>query len=43
VTAPSGVALPAITEDLAAATPVIVAWKGSATPFHFTPQELSGR
>ena len=26
---------------LAAATPVIVGWKGSATPFDFTPQELS--
>ena len=24
-----------------AATPVIVGWKGSATPFDFTPQELS--
>ena len=41
LSAPSGVALLAITEDLAAATPVIVGWKGSATPFDFTPQELS--
>ena len=39
LSAPSGVALLAITEDLAAATPVIVGWKGSATPFDFTPQE----
>ncbi|HEY1002538.1 MAG TPA: aminotransferase class V-fold PLP-dependent enzyme, partial [Streptosporangiaceae bacterium] len=41
LSAPSGVALLAITENLAAATPVIVGWKGSATPFDFTPQELS--
>ena len=41
LSAPSGVALLAITEDLATATPVIVGWKGSATPFDFTPQELS--
>jgi cysteine desulfurase / selenocysteine lyase len=41
LSAPSGVALLAMTEDLAAATPVIVGWKGSATPFDFTPQELS--
>ena len=41
LSAPSGVALLAVTEDLAAATPVIVGWKGSATPFDFTPQELS--
>jgi selenocysteine lyase/cysteine desulfurase len=40
LSAPSGVALLAITESLAA-TPVIVGWKGSATPFDFTPQELS--
>jgi cysteine desulfurase / selenocysteine lyase len=38
--APSGVAFLAITDSLAA-TPVIVGWKGSATPFDFTPQELS--
>src|SRR5262249_58411888 len=41
LSAPSGVALLAITGNLAAATPVIVGWKGSATPFDFTPQELS--
>ena len=41
LSAPAGVALLAVTEDLAAATPVIVGWKGSATPFDFTPQELS--
>jgi len=40
LSAPSGVALLAITENLAAATPVVVGWKGSATPFDFTPQEL---
>jgi len=41
LSAPSGVALLAIAEHLAAAIPVIVGWKGSATPFDFTPQELS--
>jgi selenocysteine lyase/cysteine desulfurase len=41
LSAPGGVALLAITEDLAAATPVIVGWKGGATPFDFTPQELT--
>jgi len=41
LSAPAGVALLAMTENLAAATPVIVGWKGSATPFDFTPQELS--
>jgi selenocysteine lyase/cysteine desulfurase len=41
LSAPSGVALLAATENLAAATPVIVGWKGSATPFDFTPQEPS--
>ena len=41
LSAPGGVALLAMTENLAAATPVIVGWKGSATPFDFTPQELS--
>src|SRR4029077_20135653 len=41
LSAPSGVALLAVTENLAAATPVIVGWKGSATPFDFTPQQLS--
>jgi selenocysteine lyase/cysteine desulfurase len=41
LSAPAGVALLAVTENLAAATPVIVGWKGSATPFDFTPQDLS--
>jgi len=41
LSAPAGVALLAVTENLAAAIPVIVGWKGSATPFDFTPQELS--
>jgi cysteine desulfurase / selenocysteine lyase len=41
LSAPSGVALLAVTENLAAATPLIVGWKGSATPFDFTPQDLS--
>jgi selenocysteine lyase/cysteine desulfurase len=41
LSAPAGVALLAITENLAAATPVVVGWKGSATPFDFTAQELS--
>jgi selenocysteine lyase/cysteine desulfurase len=41
LSAPAGVALLAMTENLAAATPVIVGWKGSATPFDFTPQDLS--
>ena len=41
LSAPPGVALLAMTEHLAAATPVIVGWKGSATPFGFTPQQLS--
>jgi selenocysteine lyase/cysteine desulfurase len=41
LSAPPGVALLTVTENLTAATPVIVGWKGSATPFDFTPQELS--
>ena len=41
LSAPAGVALLAVSEGLAAATPVVVGWKGSATPFDFTPQELS--
>ncbi len=41
LSAPPGVALLAVTENLAAATPMIVGWKGSATPFGFTPQHLS--
>ena len=41
LSAPGGVALLAVTEDLAAAIPPLVGWKGSATPFEFTPEELS--
>ena len=41
LSAPGGVALLAVTEDLATAIPPIVGWKGAATPFEFTPQELS--
>jgi selenocysteine lyase/cysteine desulfurase len=41
LSAPGGVALLAVTEDLAADVPRLVGWKGSATPFAFTPQELS--
>lgn len=41
LSAPGGVALLAVTEDLAAAVPPLVGWKGSATPFEFTPRELS--
>jgi cysteine desulfurase / selenocysteine lyase len=41
LSAPGGVALLAVTEDLAAAIPPLVGWKGSATPFDFKPQELS--
>ena len=41
LSAPGGAALLAVTEDLAAVTPLIVGWKGSATPFDFKPQELS--
>jgi len=41
LSAPAGVALLAITENLAAATPPLVGWKGSATPFDFNPRELA--
>ena len=41
LSAPGGVALLAVTEELAGAIPPIVGWKGSATPFDFKPQELS--
>ena len=41
LSAPGGVALLAVTEDLAAVIPPLVGWKGSATPFDFKPQELS--
>ena len=41
LSAPGGVALLAVAEDLAAAIPPLVGWKGSATPFDFKPQELS--
>ena len=41
LSAPGGVALLAVTDDLAAAVPPLVGWKGSATPFEFQPQVLS--
>ena len=41
LSAPGGVALLAVTEDLADAIPPLVGWKGSATPFEFKPDELS--
>ena len=41
LSAPGGVALLAVAEDLAAGIPALVGWKGSAAPFDFTPQELS--
>ena len=41
LSAPGGVALLAVTEELAADIPPLVGWKGSATPFEFKPQELS--
>jgi cysteine desulfurase / selenocysteine lyase len=41
LSAPGGVALLAVTEDLAAVVPPLVGWKGSATPFDFKPQELA--
>jgi len=41
LSAPGGVALLAITDDLAAAIPPLVGWKGTATPFDFKPQQLA--
>lgn len=41
LSAPGGVGLLAVTEDLAAHLPALVGWKGNAAPFAFTPQELS--
>jgi selenocysteine lyase/cysteine desulfurase len=41
LSAPGGVALLAVSEDLAARIPPLVGWKGSATPFDFKPAELS--
>ena len=41
LSAPGGVALLAVTKDLAAAVPPLVGWKGSATPFDFAPKVLS--
>jgi len=41
LSAPGGVAVLALSEDLASAVPPLVGWKGGATPFDFTPQELS--
>jgi selenocysteine lyase/cysteine desulfurase len=41
LSAPGGVALLALGDDLIATGPPIVGWKGATTPFDFTPQELS--
>jgi selenocysteine lyase/cysteine desulfurase len=41
LSAPGGVALLAMTEDLAAELPPIVGWMGSAQPFDFKPDELA--
>ena len=41
LSAPGGVALLAVTGDIAAAIPPVIGWKGSAAPFDFRPQELS--
>jgi len=41
LSAPGGVALLAVTEDLAAMIPPLVGWMGKPAPFEFTPQELS--
>jgi cysteine desulfurase/selenocysteine lyase len=41
LSAPAGVALLALTENLAAASAVIVGWKGSDAPVDFTPQDVS--
>jgi selenocysteine lyase/cysteine desulfurase len=41
LSAPGGVALLAVTSDIAAAIPPVIGWKGSAAPFDFRPQELS--
>jgi selenocysteine lyase/cysteine desulfurase len=41
LSAPGGVALLAVTEDLAAMIPPLVGWMGKPAPFDFTPQELS--
>jgi cysteine desulfurase / selenocysteine lyase len=41
LSAPGGVALLAVTEDLAALVPPLVGWMGKSAPFDFTPQELS--
>lgn len=41
LSAPGGVALLVVTDDLAAQIPVLVGWKGSATPFDLRPAELN--
>lgn len=41
LSAPGGVALLAVTEELAAMVPPLVGWMGKPAPFDFTPQELS--
>jgi selenocysteine lyase/cysteine desulfurase len=40
LSAPTGVALLSVSEQLAAATPAIVGWKGTPAPFDFHPREL---
>ncbi len=41
LSAPGGVALLAVADDLAAAIPPMVGWKSSPAPFDFRPQQLS--
>lgn len=41
LSAPGGVALLAVTEDLAAHVPPLVGWMGKPAPFDFTPQDLA--
>jgi selenocysteine lyase/cysteine desulfurase len=40
LSAPTGVALLGVSEQLATATPAIVGWKGTSAPFDFHPREL---
>jgi selenocysteine lyase/cysteine desulfurase len=41
LSAPGGVALLAVTDDLAARVPPLVGWMGKPAPFDFSPSELS--
>jgi cysteine desulfurase / selenocysteine lyase len=41
LSAPGGVALLAVAEDLATAVPPLVGWKGNEAPFDFRPQHLA--